>query len=536
MNIGLTFPIYITSKRHFEIFEQFIYSVEESKIDGQFVLHKIAIINVITSEYMSKLVYLLDRYNYSYMMNPYGNSVSGAWNTGIKKCFERDCELVMIPNTDIVLKDNCLENLIRFWMSSRDKYGLWCARPLNLKEELNTAIIEDITVEVGLYSFFSVSKQSINSLCMLEKDSGELYSGYFDTNFSPAYFEDNDYDRRLHLANLKPATTHSAIYWHLGSQTIRNDEDLQKNTNISFEKNKKYFNIKWNTIVNGGPKPYDDNGFVGAFGKAGHLTGNYNLAYKKLGKIKTDEILRQLDGLNVIDCNKMSVDEMFVVLFNSINKNIKLLIDEKHKSNGSLMCALSETGIKCQFVEQGISLSEKYNKCVNIPSDINEHLPVLNKYASECTHVTNMGTSIGNSAFAFLYGLSNSNSHKKKLICYDIVDCENICLLQRCSTGVGVELQFIKKDVRKVQIEETDLLFIDTLHTYDQLKIELELHAGKAKKYIIFHDIVSFGINGEIAGTKGLMPAIYEFLDNDKCYRIKDKYENNNGLLVLERI
>ena len=70
---------------------------------------------------------------------------------------------------------------------------------------------------------------------------------------------------------------------------------------------------------------------------------------------------------------------------------------------------------------------------------------------------------------------------------------------------------------------------------YDQLKKELELHGNKAKKYLAFHDTVTFGTRGESSGHKGLMPAIEGFLQDNPQWAIKHHYKNNNGLLVLER-
>jgi hypothetical protein len=44
----------------------------------------------------------------------------------------------------------------------------------------------------------------------------------------------------------------------------------------------------------------------------------------------------------------------------------------------------------------------------------------------------------------------------------------------------------------EVDIDETDMLFIDTLHNGDQLEKELERSASKVKKFIAFHDTTTF--------------------------------------------
>ena len=102
----------------------------------------------------------------------------------------------------------------------------------------------------------------------------------------------------------------------------------------------------------------------------------------------------------------------------------------------------------------------------------------------------------------------------------------------------------------QIDIEETDLLFIDTLHRYGQLKLELKKHSSKCKKYIILHDTTTFGDVGETASKlmidpvtggmqliprKGLWPAVEEFLKENKNWKLKERFTHNNGLTVLER-
>jgi len=52
-----------------------------------------------------------------------------------------------------------------------------------------------------------------------------------------------------------------------------------------------------------------------------------------------------------------------------------------------------------------------------------------------------------------------------------------------------IEFQCIIADDLAIEIEETDLLFIDTMHTEDHTYKELKKHSDKVKKYIGFHDV-----------------------------------------------
>src|SRR5207249_1177870 len=93
---------------------------------------------------------------------------------------------------------------------------------------------------------------------------------------------------------------------------------------------------------------------------------------------------------------------------------------------------------------------------------------------------------------------------------------------------------FHQADVRQVEIEETDLLFLDTWHVYEQLKEELRLHAAKARRWIVLHDTTTFGDEGETAGHRGLWPAVEELLAQGQ-WRLRWRWHDCHGLTVLER-
>lgn len=185
-------------------------------------------------------------------------------------------------------------------------------------------------------------------------------------------------------------------------------------------------------------------------------------------------------------------------------------------------------------------IEENYLHFCNIPSDINEHLPTLRNLAKDCESITEMGVRAVVSTWALLLG------SPKILNCYDIHKNDNIEQALMSAESAGIHMKFIEADVLDVTIEETDMLFIDTLHTYSQLKRELAMHAKKVKKYLVFHDVVTYGHKPEpaswqteaimknyIQNDKGIMPAIEEFLEENPEWKVKQLYTNNNGLLVL---
>jgi acetyltransferase-like isoleucine patch superfamily enzyme len=189
-------------------------------------------------------------------------------------------------------------------------------------------------------------------------------------------------------------------------------------------------------------------------------------------------------------------------------------------------------------------LEEIINRLYTTPSDINEHIPTLIKYASECEHITEMGVREIQSTWAFL------GAAPKKLISYDLYNPSkwggNINTVYDTAAEYGLNFTFIEADVLKIDIENTDLLFLDTWHSYKQVKSELARHASKVNKYIIFHDTTSYAYRDEpltsehsdtlsdIAG-KGIWPAIEEFLQSNKKWQLVERFTNNNGLTIIKK-
>lgn len=174
-------------------------------------------------------------------------------------------------------------------------------------------------------------------------------------------------------------------------------------------------------------------------------------------------------------------------------------------------------------------------------SDINEHMPTLKKYAEMSDTIMEMGVREVVSTWAFLAG------KPKKLTSLDLYRSKNMDLVESMAKDQGLDFEFVVSDSLKINIEEVDLLFIDTFHHYDQLRQELAKHHTKAKKWIIMHDTTlfahrceSFDSINSLSGFsedcgKGLWDAVEEFIEDNQQWFIKERFTNNNGLTVLER-
>lgn len=219
---------------------------------------------------------------------------------------------------------------------------------------------------------------------------------------------------------------------------------------------------------------------------------------------------------NVYTCTK----KLGYLLFESIRKSDKIqwvggMPPEIRIENN----IIQNMEVKKYMTESEIEA--KYQEAKNTPSDINMHMEVLREYAEKCNHITEMGVRGVVSTWSFLA------SKAEKVVAIDILDV---------SVPDVEKLTFICADDLAIDIEETDMLFLDTRHCYEQCIQELNKHASNVRRWIFLHDVAigTFGVNGDDGG-RGLLPAIEEFLANNeewvKCYHV----EYNNGLMGLER-
>lgn len=255
-----------------------------------------------------------------------------------------------------------------------------------------------------------------------------------------------------------------------------------------------------------------------------------------------DYLAQRAKRILVINSNKIKgkISET-LTKFNDKNGDIKqrMVLDSKnllkfeHFKNGknwdipNYIIKQSTIDIKRYNVKGADILQEQYLLAKDTPSDINENLYILYDLAKKCESIVEMGVRYGVSTRAFL----NTNA---KLISYDLYLDKNVQKLFDVAKTLGKDVKYLQNDVLKISIDEVDLLFIDTYHTYNQLKQELKLHGNKAQKFIVFHDTFTYGLRDETGKGIGLLPAILEFMIDNPQWRVKLHKTNNNGLTVLE--
>lgn len=201
------------------------------------------------------------------------------------------------------------------------------------------------------------------------------------------------------------------------------------------------------------------------------------------------------------------------------------------------------------------TIEEGFNQAKDTPSNVHEHIPVLAEYAEKCSSVVELGVDRMITTWAFLKGVRFNKKKKKAVLCVDIQGKpQAFDTIAELAKKNRITLEFIQGNSSDVTIPKSDMLYIDTAHHYALLSRELAKHHAKINKYIIIHNTEIDGKHGEIVRmcyyadiadmcktfgykdvdvVRGLQPAIVEFLEAHKEWKIEKHLTNNNGLTIL---
>lgn len=154
--------------------------------------------------------------------------VSKSWNKFIDKALDYNYNMLIVANDDVTFTLDSFYALVRAWLDRPDDVMLVSGVGHDISEGYHDS---------PNYSFFAIDpRQNITDV------------GYFDENFTPAYFEDNDHHYRVRLAEKRAVCYSGARIEHKGSQTQNHDPKKPVVTSEMFEKNRAYYIDKW-----GGP-------------------------------------------------------------------------------------------------------------------------------------------------------------------------------------------------------------------------------------------------------------------------------------------
>lgn len=157
-------------------------------------------------------------------------SVAGAWNKGCDLAIQADADFIAIVANDTCLRPDCLDALLDY--GRQGQADLWSGVSYNDRSEINPRQVTD----GADFSCFMIRPATIRK------------HGWFDANFRPAYFEDNDYYGRVVLGGGCCQVVHAAQFFHHGSMTVRQDAEMAHHISYWFERNRQYFHRKWGVV------------------------------------------------------------------------------------------------------------------------------------------------------------------------------------------------------------------------------------------------------------------------------------------------
>lgn len=174
---------------------------------------------------------------------------------------------------------------------------------------------------------------------------------------------------------------------------------------------------------------------------------------------------------------------------------------------------------------------------------ISPHLPRLRALAEGLDTCVEFGVKRGASSSALLLGA-------KRVVSYDIAETPQARELQKIA---GDRWEYRIEDSRKAAVPECDLLFVDSQHDYETCYAELMAHGNNARKFLVLHDHMTFGVvgaDGETGRQKwqyvpgkgsvpldclGILQAVFDFMATWRSWRVEASFPESHGLLVLRR-
>jgi hypothetical protein len=160
----------------------------------------------------------------------------------------------------------------------------------------------------------------------------------------------------------------------------------------------------------------------------------------------------------------------------------------------------------------GATLDEIFTWCAGIKRDMDQHLPAMRELGMRCKHITEF-TKRRESTVAW------AAARPGALISHQLEKDVLVATLTEAAThGPGAPIgtftvHWGADSLKTNAIDETDLLFIDTVHTADRILAELTLHGPRVRRYIVLRGTGAYGEKGERDNTMGLFHGIRPWLE-----------------------
>jgi hypothetical protein len=168
-------------------------------------------------------------------VQPGRGSVAAAWNDGLQWAWRAGLTHLLVLNQDSVCYSDTVAGLMAFADTAADvACDLWTAT--NTRDHPDPPPPNTPPHPTPDFSCYMVLVEGFVAR-----------HGWFDENYFPAYFEDNDIHARVVLGGRCALRLPTVRYYHEGSTVIRNDPDRARAVSLHYGMNERYFIAKWGT-------------------------------------------------------------------------------------------------------------------------------------------------------------------------------------------------------------------------------------------------------------------------------------------------
>ncbi len=229
-NLAVIIPVWLQSARMFSQFRENIRTFNHTAIGRICVVcNRLSLMSAGTLEQIlekesRRPVEVLDDQE---------RSVAGAWNRGIEMAQAAGIDIFLITAMDVALQPQTLEYLLDFHIHDPE-CDLWSSTDM-AKTSTDSQVV----------------RNECDFSCFMLRGRTIVRHGWFDKEYVPAYFEDNDYLTRVVLAGGAPRQISRALHVHQRSMTTRLDGERFREVENRMAYNRSRFQRKW------GPKLID---------------------------------------------------------------------------------------------------------------------------------------------------------------------------------------------------------------------------------------------------------------------------------------
>lgn len=168
-----------------------------------------------------------------------------SWNEGLHLAMEAGCDAALLLNDDLF-----------FYKGGYDAF-LHTISTLKTMSR-NISYVTPLGLETGTSPHAGQILAQQFACCAIMPETITTI-GYFDENFTPAYYEDIDFDRRARLSGMTIHVHQAVIVEHERSKTHRSMAVEAKATaDAAFQKNRAYFGRKWGGDNPDFTRPFND--------------------------------------------------------------------------------------------------------------------------------------------------------------------------------------------------------------------------------------------------------------------------------------